>query len=164
MLSFQERLAAVGHTLQALLEKPFPAEPAEPNERCTWGYFQEWLADAPDRLVGYIGSDYHDADSSGNSLTEAHDELWARYHAHYEKAIAAAAGVFGGARTLSGHTDYREKTKAEFETDLIDDFRRCEVTYWRRGDRVALVHLASGLGDGDAQVALSVMVVNRKAA
>lgn len=169
MSDLNARIAATPTTLAELLATPFPPQPAAPDDTYAWEFYQAFLADAPRRLVRIVGADYHDPERAEPGDEETLDDYEKNYRGYFERAVAATQARWGeaqrlqkpGYRVLADTWGRGERLRAAgvpFDDDLFQ-FDACEIAFWVKDDRVALVHYAAHSGDGDFQVSVCACVV-----
>jgi hypothetical protein len=173
MSDLDDRIAAAPQTLAELLKQPFPSKPAEPNDSYAWEFYQAFLADAPRRLVRIIGADYHDPERAEPGEEESLDDYEKSYREYFTRAITATEAQWGAAQRLMkpgyrvladtwGRGERLRSAGVPFD-DALFEFDNCEIAFWVKDDRVALLHYAAHSGDGDFQVSVCACVVPSKA-
>ena len=169
MSDLDTRIAATPATLDTLLATPFPEQPAAPNDDYAWEFYQAFLADAPRRLVRIVTADYHDPQQAEPGDAETLDDYEKSYRDYFGRAVAATEARWGkaqrtqkpGYRVLAdmwGRGEHLRDAGIPFDDELFA-FDACEIAYWVKGERVALVHYAAHNGDDDFQLSVCACVV-----
>lgn len=173
MSDIDDQIRRAPVTLEALLEKDFPAENDPPHPHYAWDFYCAFLANAPRRLISIIEAEYHDPAQAEPGEDKDQGAMETDYLGYFERAIAATEAAWGPATRLPS-ANYQQRARewgvghklgsvdgtdhALFDDDMFN-FDRSDIAYWRRGDRIALIHFASQWGDGDFQLSVCACVV-----
>ena len=175
MQTTAEKVMHIVPTLEQMLHEPFPPEQKPHDEEATFEHYERFLANTPDRLVLAIGYDYLEDEDDGGGTEE---ENFGESLALYDECLAMIEQAWGPGNKLSSQVYFEimeckrnnkvpEDKQHPFYTtpDVLLDKDRIilgaydyNMTWWPKGDRVALLHYTADCVDAGFPVMSAVSI------